>query len=92
MHPPDYGPGYSITSGTRYYCHLGRRISIAWAMRCSITSGVHTLLVPSREENISSLGAAVQHDFRRTLLLPSREENINSLGATVQHMGESGVK
>ena len=44
-----------------------------------------TLLVPSREENISSLGAAVQHNFRRTLLVPSREENISSLGAAVQH-------
>ena len=35
----------------------------------------HTLLLSSREENISSLGAAVQHNFRRTLLVPSREEN-----------------
>ena len=41
--------------------------------------------MPSREENISSLGAAVQHNFRRTLLVPSREENISSLGAAVQH-------
>ena len=32
-----------------------------------------TLLVPSREENISTLGAAEQHNFRRALLLPSRE-------------------
>ena len=38
-----------------------------------------------REENISSLGATVQHIFRRALLLPSREENINRLGAAVQH-------
>ena len=49
-----------------------------------------TLLVPSMEENISSLGAAVQHDFRRALLLTSREENINNLRqgpwcAAVQH-------
>ena len=43
------------------------------------------MLVSSREENVSSLGAAVQHNFRRTLLLPSREENINILGAAVQH-------
>ena len=41
--------------------------------------------MPSREENISSLAAAVQHNFRRTQLLPSREENINSLAAAVQH-------
>ena len=41
--------------------------------------------MPSREENINSLGTAVQHNFRRTLLLPSREENINSLGTAVQH-------
>ena len=31
------------------------------------------------EGNINSLGAAVQHNFRRAVLLPSREENINSL-------------
>ena len=36
-------------------------------------------------ENINSLGAAVQLNFRRTLLVPSREENISSLGAAVQH-------
>ena len=42
-----------------------------------------TLLLPSREENISSLGAAVQHNVRRALLLPSRKEKISSLGATV---------
>ena len=28
---------YSITSA-RYYCHLGRRISVAWALQYSITS------------------------------------------------------
>ena len=49
-----------MTSGARYYCHLGR-------------------------ENINSLGAAVQHNFRRMLLVPPREENISSLGAAVQH-------
>ena len=43
------------------------------------------LLLPSREANINSRGAAVQHNFRRTLLLPSRKENINSLGVAVQH-------
>ena len=43
------------------------------------------LLLPSREENISSLAAAVQHNFRRTQLLPFREDNINSLAAAVQH-------
>ena len=32
-----------------------------------------------REKNINSLGAAIQHKFRRTLLVPSREENIKSL-------------
>ena len=42
-------------------------------------------LMPSREENISSRDAAVQHNFRRMLLVPSREENISSLGAAVQH-------
>ena len=41
--------------------------------------------MPPREENIDSLGTAVQHNFRRMLLLPSREENISSLGAAVQH-------
>ena len=46
---------------------------------------MNALLLPSREENINNLGAAVQHSFRRTLLVPSREENINSLGAAVQH-------
>ena len=40
-----------------------------------------TVLVPSREENISSISAAVQHNFRRTQLLPSRDENISSLGS-----------
>ena len=44
-----------------------------------------TQLPPSTEENISSLGTAVQHNFRRTLLVPSGEENISSLGAAVQH-------
>ena len=84
MHPPGYRPGNRITSVGRYPCHLGRRTSIAWALRYSITR--RTLLVPSREENIKSLGAAVQHDFRRALLLPStREENVNSLVAAVQH-------
>ena len=34
---------------------------------------------------ISSPGAAVQHNFRRKLLVPYREENISSLGAAVQH-------
>ena len=43
------------------------------------------LLLPSREDNIKSQGAAVQHNFRRAPLLPSREDNINSLGAAVQH-------
>ena len=33
----------------------------------------------------SSLGTAVQHNFRRTLLVPSTEENISSLGAAAQH-------
>ena len=42
-------------------------------------------LLPSREENISSLGAAVQHNFRRTQLPPSTEENISSLRTAVQH-------
>ena len=67
----------------RYYCHLGGRTSEVWALRYSITR--RTLLLPSREKNMNSLGAAVQHNFRRTLLLPSSEENINSLGAAVQH-------
>ena len=40
--------------------------------------------MPSREQNINSLGAAVQHNFRRTLLVPSREKIISSLGAAVQ--------
>ena len=40
--------------------------------------------MPSKEENINSLGAAGQRNFRRTLLVPSREENINSLGAAGQ--------
>ena len=44
-----------------------------------------TLLVPHREESISSLGAAVQHNFRCTLLLPSKEESIRSLGTAVQY-------
>ena len=39
----------------------------------------------SREENISNLGTAVQHNFRRTQLLPSRNESITSLGTAVQH-------
>ena len=44
------------------------------------------LLLPSRGENINSLGAAVQHNFRRTLLVvPSREKNINSLDVAVEH-------
>ena len=47
------------------------------------------LLLPSREENINSLGAAIRHNFRRTLLLPSREEIINSLGAAVWGGGYS---
>ena len=34
-----YGPGYRITSGARCWCHLGRRISVAWVLRYSITSG-----------------------------------------------------
>ena len=38
MHPPGYGPGYSITSGIRCWCHLGR-ISAALALQHSITSG-----------------------------------------------------
>ena len=42
--------------------------------------------MPSREKNVRSLGAAVQHNFRRTLLVPSSEENISSLGAAVQHI------
>ena len=33
------GSGYSITSGARCWCHLGRRISLAWVLRYSITSG-----------------------------------------------------
>ena len=37
--------------------------------------------MPPREENIDSLGTAVQHNFRRMLLLPSREEKIRCLGA-----------
>ena len=39
MHLSGDGPGYRITSGARYYCHLRRRISIAWALRYRITSG-----------------------------------------------------
>ena len=41
--------------------------------------------MPSREENISSLSAAVQHNFRRALLLPSRKDNISNQGGAVQH-------
>ena len=41
--------------------------------------------MPSREENISSLDTAVQHNFRCTLMVPFREDNISSLGAAVQH-------
>ena len=62
---------YSITSGTRCWCHLG----IATVQH----NFRRTPLVPSREENISSLGTAVQHNFRRTLLVPSREENIKRI-------------
>ena len=51
-----------------------------------------TLLVPSREKNISSLGAAVQHNFRRTLLVPSREKNISSLGAALRYSITSGTR
>ena len=39
MHPSGYVLGYRIASGLRYYCHLGRRISIACALRYSITTG-----------------------------------------------------
>ena len=63
----------------RYYCHLHHQ-----QQHPPPPSTQH----PStgcREGNISSLGAAVQHNFRRTLLVPSREENISSLGAAVQH-------
>ena len=38
-----------------------------------------------RDVNLSSLGAAVQHNFRRMLPVLSREDNISSLGAAVQH-------
>ena len=79
IHQPSYGPVYRITSGACYYCHLGRKIEIAWALRYLKHIFRSTLLVPSREENISSLGAAVQHNFRRTLLVPSREENIKRI-------------
>ena len=48
-------------------------------VRCGTTNFRRALLLSSREENISSLGAAVQHDFRRTLLVPSREENIKKI-------------
>ena len=40
--------------------------------------------MPSREENINSLGAAAQHNYRRAPLVPSRE-NISSMGTAVQH-------
>ena len=80
MHPPGYGPGYSITSGARYYCHLGRRICLNNLGVAGQHNFRRTLLVPPREENINSLGAAVQHNFRRTLLMPSREKNISRLG------------
>ena len=43
-----------------------------------------TQLLSSREENKSSLGTAVQHNFGRTLLVPSRVKNISSLGFAVQ--------
>ena len=51
-------------------------------LRYSITSGA--LLLSSRGQNVNSLGAAVQYNFRRVLLLPSRERNI-ILGNAVQH-------
>ena len=83
MHQTGYGSGYSITSGARSYRHLRRKIgSQGTAVQHNFR---RTLLVPSREENISNLGAAVQHNFRRTQLLPSREKSISSLGTAVQH-------
>ena len=39
MHPPGYGPGYRITLGLRYFCHLWRKVSISWVLWYSITSG-----------------------------------------------------
>ena len=57
----------------------------AWLRAWVLKNSVRALLLPSREENINTLGAAVQHNFRRTLLVPSREGNISSLGAPVQH-------
>ena len=76
---------YSITSGARNYCHLGRKVSISNLGSAVQHNFRRTLLVPSREENISSLSTSVQHNFRRTLLVSFREENISSLGAAVQH-------
>ena len=37
MHPHGYGSGYRITSGARYYCHLGSRISTLARKRCFAT-------------------------------------------------------
>ena len=75
---------YSVTSGAHCQYHLGWRISIALALQYSITSGAR-YYCHLRKENINSLGAAVQHNFRRPLLLPSRDENFSSQGAAVQH-------
>ena len=88
MHPPGYGSGYRITWGMRCYDYIlpygEENINCLGAAVLQHNFG-RTLLVPSREENIYSTGAAVQHNFRRTLLVPSRDENINSLSAAVQY-------
>ena len=63
-----------------------KRLSVASSMDAAAQHNFRrTLLVPSREVNISSVGAAAQHNFGRTLLVPSMEENISSLGAAAQH-------
>ena len=59
-------------------------LPLGYGPKYRITSGAHYYCHLGRRISLTSLGAAVQHNFRRTLLLPSRE-NINSLGAAVQH-------
>ena len=91
MHPPGYGPGYSITSGARYYCHLERRICLNYLGVAVQHNFRRTLLVHlGRRKNISRLDTAVQHNFRRALLLhPGRR---GSIAWALRHSITSGAR
>ena len=79
--------GYKWCFVISFFCfervHLAMRGCTCALRECTRTlktPNYPPLLLSSKEWNINSVGAAVQHNFRHTLLVPSREEKYQQPG------------